>query len=157
MLIERKLLITKPLLARRVDSETNKKVFVKEPSNDGGWLIRAHIERWNWAFLEARDSLGFTDVSVQSITVARSFYLPKKDLHCLEIRRENFECVMDGDFVIQRFNLAKTPPPHSNASRFSRSPELEEFDKMLHFIGDILGISESKNDLQYGTFKILNE
>ena len=140
-----------------MDSESGTRVFVKEPSHNGGWLLRAYLERWNWAFLEARDSLELHDVSVQAITVARNFYVNKAALHTLGIKKENYECVMDGDVIGVRFTLAKRPPPHTDTTRFVRSPEVDEFDNMLTFIGEYLGISESKNDLQYGTFEIVND
>jgi hypothetical protein len=163
MLIERKLKLVKPLLARQVeyhgpDSEKTKRVFVKTLSQDKGHLVRANLERWNWAFLEARDSLGLRDLNTQAITVAASFYVAPRSISLLGIKGEDFEAILENTVISQRFTLASTPPPHTrHAHKHMRCPDEYDFDAMLAYIGEYLGISESKNDTQYGTFIIQND
>lgn len=160
MLIERQLKLTKTYLSRRVDPViASKRVFRKQASQDGGWLIETNLERWQWAFIEARDSLQETypslaTVSTQVIIPARNFYVDKPSLNTLTVKGVTHDALFEDTVMKMRFVLSKTLPPHAVAAKFHRCPDESELDIMLEFIGEYLGVSELRNDLRYGTFQV---
>ncbi len=161
MLITRSIKLTTPLLASRpTRGPSNRKEFDRLPSAPGEPVkIRTYWERWQWAFLEARDALGLGDVSVATIIPANSFEVKKTSTfnrtygHTRE--KDAFESISSGQVLQWRFTLSQHLPPHGEDNeRFVRAPTEEEFDAMLAHIGEHLGMSFWGHDYGYGRFTI---
>lgn len=163
MLITKKVRLTSAILASRPPRGPDaRREFDRLPSAEGEPLkIKTYLERWNWAFLEARDALELGDVSVATVLPAAFFEVKSTSTYNRTYNnskeRESFECISSGAVLAWRFTLSKHLPPHSeDHPRFVRPPSEEEFDAMLSHIGEHLGMSFWGHDYLFGRFAIHN-
>ena len=168
MLIERRLRLLTTLLAakRSNDPEAPRRVFVKERTIPKGAdpnlvYIKSDLLRWEWAFLEARDELGYNDVSLGAIIPTHWYSTKKTSTFNRSFRRgksmsmEPFESISIGHIIHQRFTLSRHLPPGTDGNgRFTRVPDEVEFDAMLAYIGEELGMSEWGHARKLGRFEI---
>lgn len=163
MLLTRELRLSSPLLATKPNKNVDppRREFVKTPT-DGGFNIRNDLARWNWAFLEARDALSFVDVSVAAIIPSTTYFTKSTSTYWRTFRRgvggavgkEAFEAISSGRIIVCKFTLAGHLPPDCDGGRFTRPPDVVEFDQMLNHIGEHLGMSEWGHAFLYGRFAI---
>lgn len=167
MIIIRKIRLTAPILASRPPSGPEERRtfdYAKLPEGsppDSPLRIKAYLERWNWAFLEARDALDLDDVSVATILPAPYFEVKKTSTYNRTQRnsreKEAFECIPSGSVIEWKFTLSQHLPPHAEDNpRFTRAPSVEEFDAMLSHIGANLGMSFWGHGHLFGLFEIHN-
>lgn len=163
MLITRNVKLTSSILASRPPRGAGgRREFDRLPSPPGAPLrLKTYLERWNWAFLEARDSLGLGDVSVAVIMPAAYFEVKTTSTYNRTYgsarEKEAFENIPSGSVLAWRFTLSHHLPPHAEEhSRFVRVPSEEEFDSMLAHIGEHLGMSFWGHDYLYGRFTLHN-
>lgn len=168
MLIIRRVRMLTPLLAakmpRKGDPEYPRRYFTKDPKAVDSVRIQNDLRRWHWAFLEARDACAFTEVATASI-IPLPFYETKRTStftrnYKFEGRPavDKFESVTAGHIATFSFTLTGTPPPGCDGNgRFVRSPDVAEFDQMLAYIGEFLGMSEWGHAYLYGRFAIQSE
>ncbi len=171
MIITRKVRLTSPILASRPPNgpEARRtfdryKPASEEPLPDGSLppvRIKSYLERWNWAFLEARDALDLDDVSVATILPAPYFEAKKTSTYNRtqsgSRERESFECVPSGYVLEWRFTLSQHLPPHAeDHPKFHRPPTEKEFDDMLAHIGANLGMSFWGHAHLFGLFELHN-
>ncbi len=168
MLITRNVKLQSPLLSARIvpdpdEPKKNKREFVRLPMPAGleGVRIQADLKRWNWAFLEARDSVGLGDVATAAIIPARYYDVKRTTYYRRNFRQgetqmqEKFEAFSSGQVLTWGFTLSQhLPPGGDGGGRFSRPPDEEEFDAMLAHIGEHLGMSEWGHAYLYGRFTI---
>lgn len=168
MLIERRLRLLTPLLAakRSNDPESPRRVFVREvriPKGEPADLvyIKSDLARWEWAFLEARDQLQLTDVCLGAILPSHWYSTKRTSTYnCKKPRGggwevEQFESIPGGQVMTMRFTLSHHLPPNTDGrGRFNRPPDEEEFDNMLSYIGEELGMSEWGHAKKYGRFEV---
>lgn len=134
--------------------------FDKMPTDPGCPVkIKAYLERWNWAFLEARDALELSDASVAVILPAAHFEVKSTStynrIYGSRRERESFESIPSGQVLSWKFTLSSHLPPHAEENpRFTRPPSEEEFDSMLSHIGEHLGMSFWGHDYLYGRFTL---
>lgn len=162
MIITRRIRLTSPILASRPHrGDPPRRTFdrVKAKDDNGSVKIKTYLERWNWAFLEARDALDFGDVSVSAIIPAPFFEVRSTSTY----HRKNsgnrapeaFESIPSGTVLTWQFTLSDHLPPHAeDHPRFVRPPSEQEFDAMLAHIGEHLGMSFWGHGHLYGTFII---
>lgn len=166
MIITRRIRLTSALLALRpaprMSGRPPRREFVREKGAPAGMVRLPHdLARWQWAFLEARDHLGFEDVAVGSILPTPNFSLPERRLSTYTRRfkvggkpmQEEFECISSGNVLEWGFTLSKHLPPHEDTDG-ARPAEEEEFDAMLAHIGEMLGMSQWGHHYLYGRFEI---
>jgi hypothetical protein len=161
VLITRSVRLTTPLLASRPTRGTPpRREFDKIPTKPGEPVrIKTYVERWNWAFLEARDALGFLDASVATI-IPTAYYEVKKTstynrTYNGSRETDSFESITSGTVLQWHFTLSQHLPPHAEDSeRFTRPATEEEFDAMLAHIGEHLGMSHWGHDYLFGRFNI---
>ena len=162
MLIERELKLISPLLALKMNNQSNpaRREFVKKPG-DGGVYIRSDLPRWHWAFMEARDAMEMLDVSVLAILPSVYYWTKATSTYNRNFRRgriqgkEAFEAIPSGSIIKCRFTLANSLPPDADdTGRFSRPPDEVEFDRLLSHIGEHLGMSEWGHAYMYGRFEL---
>ena len=68
---------------------------------------------------------------------------------------EKFESIPSNQVFCMRFTLSRHLPPNTDGhGRFTRAPDEEEFDEMLAYIGEELGMSEWGHARKYGRFEI---
>jgi hypothetical protein len=160
MIVTRKVRLTAPILASRpATSSDGRRTFDRlKSTNDVVIRIKTYLDRWNWAFLEARDALDFEDVCVAAIIPAPYFETSRTSTY---VRRqsgsrnnESFECIPSGSVLEWRFTLSNQLPPHTDHPRYSRAPTEEEFDAMLKHIGENLGMSFWGHGFLFGTFEL---
>lgn len=158
MLIARKITLRTPLLAsRRPAAPGDRREFKRLPSSDGSIAIHANMERWRWAFLEARDALGL-DVNASAIIPAYSFRVKRTTTYTRNFRRgsrlcsERYEALPTGQVLVWEFTVSQHTPPGVESMRHSKPPTLDEFDAMLSHIGEYLGMSEWGHEYLYGRF-----
>lgn len=172
MLLTRHLRLTAPLLAGRLNQDTTdpKRVFTRvniprgEP--EGPVYLSTPLQRWNWAFLEAKDALiakseVYTEISPGSIIPCYWFSVKRTSTYNRNYRRgdtpavDKFESIQTNQTFTIRFTLPKTLAPKTDgAGRFIRPPDELEFDAMLAHIGVYLGMSEWGQNFGYGRFEI---
>lgn len=164
VLVVRKIKLLTPILASRpsLPGELCRK-FDRVPHSEGGPLrIVTYLDRWNWAFLEARDALNLDDVSVSTIIPAPYFEVKRTSTYRRNYggsvrSSEAFENIPSGSVLEWRFTLSNHLPPHSEYNgRFTRPPSEEEFDAMLAHIGEHLGMSFWGHGYLYGRFTLHN-
>jgi hypothetical protein len=119
------------------------------------------LPRWEWAFLEARDALHFSDVAVSAIIPCRWYSAKRTSTYNRKYKRgsqmmtEKFESLSSGQVIETQFTLSKHIPPNTDGGgRFTRTPDEHEFDEMLTHIGNLLGISEWGHARDYGRFEL---
>ncbi len=163
MIITRKIRLTSPILASRPPSGPDaRRSFDRIPTPEGAPVkIKTYLERWNWAFLEARDALELEDVSVAVILPAPFFEAKRTSTYnrnqSNSREKEAFECIPSGSVLEWRFTLSCHLPPHAeDHPRFTRPPTEEEFDAMLSHIGANLGMSFWGHGYLFGMFEIHN-
>ena len=163
MFIERKVKLTSAILASRPPRppETRREFDKVVTAKDEPVKIKTYLERWNWAFLEARDALGLKDVSVATIIPAATFEVKRTSTYNRTYaggrEKESFESLQSGSVVTWKFTLSEHLPPHSeDNNRFTKPATEEEFDAMLAHIGEHLGMSFWGHDYLYGRFTIHN-
>lgn len=162
MLITRNVRLTSAILASRPPrGPDSRREFDRAPSAPGELVrIKTYLERWNWAFLEARDALEISDASVATILPAAYFEAKNTSTYSRnrsDRTKEAFECISAGSVLAWRFTLSNHLPPHAEDNpRFVRSPTEEEFDAMLSHIGEHLGMSFWGHDYLFGRFVIHN-
>lgn len=167
MLIARRLKLLTPLLAakRSNDKEDPRRVFIRVDPPKGEDPARVYIasqlQRWAWAFLEARDALQLGDVSVGAIIPSHWYSVARTSTYNRRFRRgdtpaiEKFESLPAGQVFEMKFTLSRhVPPDMDSGGRFSRAPDESEFDDMLSHIGEHLGMSEWGQHYLYGRFTI---
>lgn len=167
MLIAKRLKLLTPLLAsKHSNAADRRRVFVRLASPPKGEppervYIVTDLPRWEWAFLEARDALGFDDLSVSAIIPCHWYSVARTSSYNRQFRRgkdlctEKFESLPSGQVIEMRFTLSKHIPPNTDGNgRFTRPPDETEFDEMLSHIGEHLGMSEWGHARQYGRFEI---
>lgn len=164
MLITRNVKLLSPLLARRMNPKAEpraRREFDRQPGPDGTISLPMDIDRWNWAFLEARDALGYDDVATAAIIPVTRYCVkstsnyPRRFRRGMEECREDFESLKSGQVLSWTFTLSKHCPPGCDGNgRFTRAPDEEEFDKMLSHIGEYLGMSEWGHAYLYGRFTL---
>jgi hypothetical protein len=168
MIIHREVKMLTPLLAAKMNQKLQppRREFTRVcvAGKPDGVHIANQLARWKWAFLEARDALGFTDVSVAAIIPCHYFSVRRTSTYNRKFRRgrtmvsEAFEALPTGQTVAFEFTLSKHLPPHGDGNgRFVRTPDEDEFDRMLAHIGEYLGMSEWGQDYLYGRFKLKTE
>jgi hypothetical protein len=162
MLIDRRVQLLSPILASKANNRgtVTRREFARIKSTDGKVHIKSDLARWNWAFLEARDALGLSDVAVSAILPAHSYVVNTTSTYHRTFRRgrgeqlkEAFESLPAGHVVTWQFTLSQHVPP-GGGSRFTRAPSGAEFDSMLTHIGENLGMSEWGHAYLYGRFTI---
>lgn len=167
MLIERRIVLDSPILAAAMNNRATppRREFRKSAvaNGDGKTIVRipANMERWQWAFLEARDALGLHDVAVSAIIPKTHYDVGFTSTYNRRFRRgeggqqvrEAFESISAGRVVTWQFTLASSVPP-GHGDRFIRPPTEQEFDAMLSHIGEYLGMSEWGQTYGYGRFRI---
>jgi hypothetical protein len=167
MLIERRLRLITPILAakRSNDPASPRRVFVhlKTPKGeaDGKVYLRADLPRWTWAFLEARDALSLGDVCLGAVLPSHWYSVHRTSTYNRQFRRgkeratEQFESIPSGHVMRMKFTLSNHIPPGTDGEgRFTRAPDETEFDDMLAYIGEHLGMSEWGHALKLGRFEI---
>jgi len=171
MLIERKLKLVSPLLAAKhsgeKDEEKPQRIFVRVRTPKGEDAERVYLatpmQRWNWAFLEARDALDLGDVATSAIIPCHWYSVQRTSTYTRKFRRgqsgpmlqEKFEALSSGQVFIVRFTLSQHVPPGTDGGgRFNRAPDETEFDAMLSHIGEHLGMSEWGQHYLFGRFEI---
>ena len=119
------------------------------------------MPRWEWAFLEARDALGYEDVAVSAIIPCRWYAVQRTSSYNRKFTRgnqmceEKFESLPTGQVFEMKFTLSRHVPPGTDGNgRFTRAPDDEEFDAMLTHIGEQLGMSGWGHAREYGRFEI---
>jgi len=159
-------LLSALLAAKRSgDRENPRRVFNKLPTPKGEdnnlVYIAAPLARWNWAFLEARDCLGLSEVAVSAIIPSHWMAVKRTSTYVrnytVDRRRmeEKFESVQSGNVFSMQFVLSKHIPPDTDGGgRFTRTPEVEELDSMLELIGERLGMSEWGQGYLFGRFEL---
>lgn len=169
MIVIRKLKLIRPLLAMKRDhlEDGPKRVFIKENPKEADpnkVHIRTYVSRWNWAFLEARDCLDIPDVATSAIIPARYFTVSKTSTYNRSYKvgrqqkKERFESLPSGQKFDMRFTIASTIPPGTDGmGRFTRTPDIDEFDAMLAYIGENFGMSEFGHAHLYGLFSVEDE
>lgn len=162
MLITRRIKLTSPILASRPPREQDgRREFDRGAAPPNGPVkLKAYLERWNWAFLEARDALELYDVSVAAILPAAEFEVKNTSTYNRnrsDRTKEAFESIQSGAVLTWKFTLSQHLPPHSeDHARFVRPPTEKEFDAMLVHIGEHLGMSFWGHDWLFGRFTIHN-
>jgi hypothetical protein len=166
MLLERRLRLITPILAakRSNDPSAPRRVFVRsaipkgEP--DSKVYISTDLKRWEWAFLEARDELGYSDVCLGAVLPSHWMAVNHTSTYNRRFRRERgfvneqFESIPAGHTVRINFTLSRHLPPNTDGlGRFTRAPDEVEFDEMLNYIGEHLGMSEWGHALKLGRFE----
>jgi hypothetical protein len=167
MLIERKLRLITPILsAKRSNDPANpRRVFVhsRTPKGepDGQVYLQSDLKRWEWAFLEARDELNYKDVCLGAVLPGHWYAANRTATYNRKFRRgteravEQFESIPAGHVIRIKFTLSKHLPPNTDGlGRFTRPPDEIEFDEMLAYIGENLGMSEWGHALKLGRFEI---
>lgn len=167
MLIERRLRLLTPILAakRSNDPTSPRRVFVRAkvpPKGDPDLAyIRSDLPRWTWAFLEARDALELDDVSLGAVMPSHWYATKKTSTFHRRFREgktarlEPFESIPGNQILTMRFTLSKHVPPNTDGNgRFTRPPDEQEFDEMLAYIGEELGMSEWGHSQKFGRFEI---
>lgn len=170
VLITRSVRLTSPLLASRPTRSLPPrrefdKIPDKRPPPAAGEpprpeRIKTYVERWNWAFLEARDALGLTTTSVTTI-IPTAYYEVRKTSTYNRIyngsrETDAFESIPAGTVLQWQFTLSQHLPPHAeDHDRFARPATEDEFDAMLAHIGEHLGMSHWGHDYLFGRFTIL--
>ncbi len=141
--------------------EFKKRVVAGDP--EGEIHIQTDMQRWQWAFLEARDALNLESVAVASIIPSSIYKVRRTSTYFRNYSRgfagsketEGFESIPSGQVLIWKFTLSKSLPPFAEEDgRFLRPPDIAEFDKMLSHIGEYLGMSEWGHAYAYGRFVI---
>ena len=169
MLIERKLRLITPLLAakRSNNPAAPRRVFVHErkvPKGEVGGkevFLSSDLKRWSWAFLEARDACRFDDICLGCVLPSHWYATKQTSTFNRRFKRgnepatEQFESISAGSIIRINFTLSRHLPPNTDGNgRFTRAPDETEFDAMLAFIGEHLGISEWGHDYKMGRFEI---
>lgn len=167
MLIERRLRLITPILAakRSNNPASPRRVFVhyKTPKGqpDDKVYLASDLKRWEWAFLEARDELGFNDVCLGAVIPSHWYAVHHTSTYNRKFRREGkrateqFESVPANHVMRISFTLSRHLPPNTDGiGRFTRAPDETEFDVMLAHIGEHLGMSEWGHAFKFGRFEI---
>ena len=168
MLIEREIKLLSPILASKLNNSKGgsaRREFARLKSEDGKVHIKTDLARWNWAFLEARDSLDLQDVAVSTIIPAYEYVVKNTSTYQRTYRRgrgeqlkEAFESLPTGQTLAWKFTLSQHLPPGGGGNgRFIRPPSEAEFDAMLEHIGANLGMSEWGHAYLYGRFTLKNK
>lgn len=167
MLITREVKLLSPLLASKMNNHQGgqaRREFARNKSSDGKVHIKTDMARWNWAFLEARDSLELSDVAVSVIIPSHEYVVNTTSTYYRTYRRgtaqrkEAFESLPTGQTLVWTFTLSHhLPPGGDGGGRFVRPPSEAEFDAMLEHIGANLGMSEWGHAYLYGRFTIKNK
>lgn len=165
MIIQREIRLLKPILAARPPRDPkSRREFDRVKSEEGIIRLPMNMQRWEWAFLEARDSLGFKKASVACITPSTSFDVKLTSTYTRTFRRgsdgapqsEQFECVPSGASIRWEWVLSSSLPPHVEIGELrSEPPDVAQFDAMLDFIGSMLGMSEWGNHYGFGRFEVV--
>jgi len=91
MLIERDFRLLSPLLSAKRSGEGDARVFVhlKTPKGEAEELVYLNtpMQRWNWAFLEARDALGLDDVATSAIIPSHWYAVKRTSSYNRKFRR----------------------------------------------------------------------
>jgi hypothetical protein len=167
MLLERRLRLITPILAakRSNDPAAPRRVFVRHGTPKGEpadkVYINSDLKRWEWAFLEARDELGFGDVCLGAVLPSHWYAAHHTSTYNRKIRLgreravEQFESIPAGHTIRINFTLSRHLPPNTDGiGRFTRAPDEMEFDEMLAYIGEHLGMSEWGHALKLGRFEL---
>ena len=167
MLLERRIRLITPILAakRSNDPAAPRRVFVRSSlpkgEKEGKVYIATDLKRWEWAFLEARDELGYSDVCLGAILPSHWMAVNHTSTYNRRFRRERgfvneqFESIPSGHTVRINFTLSRHLPPNTDGlGRFTSAPDEVEFDEMLSYIGEHLGMSEWGHALKLGRFEI---
>lgn len=165
MIIKRKIRLLKPILAARPPQDRDgRREFDAVLRGKSGITLPMNLARWEWAFLEARDALEMPHVSVACITPSVQFTVPGTSTYTRSFRRgndgvqqtEKFECVPSNAVLHWTWVLASSLPPHVEIGETrSDPPSVTEFDDMLKFTGEMLGMSEWGNNYGFGRFTIV--
>ncbi len=168
MLIERRLRLLSPVLAakRSNDPAAPRRVFVHQKTPKGEPTDKVYLttdlRRWEWAFLEARDALSLGDVCLAAVMPSHWYSVSHTSTYNQKCRapggawdKKQYESVPAGQVMRIQFTLSRHVPPNTDGvGRFARAPEEQEFDAMLAFIGEHLGMSEYGHALKMGRFEI---
>ena len=163
MVIARQIRLLKPILAARPPVEKDgRREFDVLSRVKGKVTLPSNMARWEWAFLEARDALELPQLSVACITPATSFDAALTSTYTRSFSRgssakqtEKFECVPSNAVLSWSWVLASSLPPYAEISELrSTPPDVQQFDAMLKFIGEMLGMSEWGNHYGFGRFVI---
>ena len=167
MIIRRDVRLLKPILAARPPRDpAGRREFDAVSREAKSVCLPANMARWEWAFLEARDSIGCARASVACITPATVFTTKLTSTYTREFKRgsdgmrqtERFECVPSNAVLRWEWSLASSLPPHVEIGELrSDPPSEEEFDSMLVFIGRMLGMSEWGNQYGFGRFEVIKK
>lgn len=167
MLLERRFRLLTPILAakRSNNPAAPRRVFVRQrtPKNEptDQVYLSSDLRRWEWAFLEARDVLNFEEVCLGAILPSHWYGAKHTATYNRKFRRgtelasEQFESIPAGHLIRMRFTLSRHIPPNTDGmGRFTRPPDEAEFDAMLSYIGEYLGMSEWGHALKMGRFEL---
>jgi hypothetical protein len=166
MLLDLKIKLKKPFLGANASQEGVRR-FSREsklPSH-----IDLDLARMGWCLSEAVDALDLQDVSTDCIIFETSYKAPKLSLYTRRWRQqikggktewqsERFESIQAGcNLVLRVLLLNRLDPATEEISEDGlRPPTVKEFEAMIKFVGNILGMSPWGNNFGYGRFKVLS-
>lgn len=136
------------------------RIFSKD-KNKILWLV--DLQQWSWAFKEAASALEFNEVDTSSIRVATGILLPTLALHRRRytpergksrgMQEEMFESFRENSVITFQV-LITSAMEEKKPGR--RPPSLGEFESILAFVGEMVGLSPWGNKFGYGRFKVIN-
>lgn len=126
--------------------------------------LKLDLAQWNWAVNQAVESLCMSDVDVSAIRFP--VHLDPPSLELLVRRwshlnkgeqKESFESIRAGTHLTFDVLLASSrePAAGTGGKNDARPPTRAEYEKIMKFIGEHVGLSPWGNRMGYGRFELL--
>lgn len=126
--------------------------------------LKLDLAQWNWALSQAVDDLRMDHIDVSSIRFPTTLVSPTLEL--LKRRwsskskgheEEKFESIRTGTHLSLDVFITSSREPAANTGgkESGKSPTASEFQTIMAFIGEHIGLSPWGNRMGYGRFEVL--
>ncbi len=131
--------------------------------NDSTKDLKINLAQWNWALVEAMDALGMDSVDPSTIRFPTHISPPALELYIRrwshtgkETQQEKFEAIRTGTHLTFDVLITRTKEPSSASQGNSRPPTVDEYRRVMEFIGDRIGLSPWGSRMGYGRFQVMD-
>jgi len=124
--------------------------------------IQLDVAQWLWAIQSAMTAIHMEELDAQAIRLPLTIDAPAIDLYTRKWmdgrtkkqKRESFEAIKGGAVITIDVVLLEEPDPADGSTRFIQTPTIDEFRKLMTFVGKMLGLSPWGSRFGYGRFSV---
>lgn len=158
MLASTKIRVTSPWLG----SERTAQQVRRFERDNFSKQLKLDLAQWNWALDQALESLDMKHIDPGSVRFPVHIDAPSLELFLRRWsntergqQQEKFESIRAGTQLTFNVLLTTAREPSSGSKVDTRPPTVEEFKKIMSFIGEHVGLSPWGNRMGYGRFQVM--